>query len=175
MNNPTDKLIDIENRARQRDRRANGFPAGRVCDLQMWFTFHYGEQLPEDDAGRDDFYILAQHIARLNGRVVENICRYAKKWAPWLSPAELDRIISLAQDSSRHWTADQLGVKLGLPDHVRTMLGSQNVTHNSAHTCATEKSQERNGQDSDAHTRANDVAQVRANESKSIDAHLCQR
>jgi hypothetical protein len=76
----SDKLSEIERRARLRDRRARGAgrPAKRVRDIKAYFSDEHGEALPDDATGYGDFFILACHVARLNGDPERNIRRYAE-------------------------------------------------------------------------------------------------
>jgi hypothetical protein len=78
-----DRLIDMDNRAKRRDREtrggAFGLPAGRVRDLVRFFAFTYGEALPDDGAGREDVFILAHHVARLSGDAKRNIRAQAQR------------------------------------------------------------------------------------------------
>jgi len=84
MDRLADQLIEIENRAARRDRearrRAFPLPAGRVRDVVRFFAFTYGDAMPDDDAGREDFFILAHHVARLNGDPARNVESYARQW-----------------------------------------------------------------------------------------------
>jgi hypothetical protein len=122
-----DRLIDIQNRAARRDweahRRAFGLPAGRVRDLVRFFAFTYGAALPDDDGGRDDFFILAHHAARLNGEPERNIRNHAWEWCPWMPEAELDATVRRVLAKPYKWRPDTLGRKIGLRDSVRTLLG----------------------------------------------------
>jgi len=120
-------LLGMEARARQRDRRAAWrtfrHEPGRVRDLGRFFAFAYGEALPDDDAGREDFFIFAHHVARLNGEPVRNIRRHATRWCPWMGEAELAALVRRVLAHPRKWRADTLGQRLRLLDSVRTELG----------------------------------------------------
>ncbi len=104
-----DKLADIENRARRRDRearrRAFGFTTGRVRDLVRFLAFTYGDAMPDDDAGRDDFFILAQHVAGLNGDPARNIVRYVIQWCPWMGDDELAAMVKRVLSKPYKWRA----------------------------------------------------------------------
>jgi hypothetical protein len=119
-----DALIEIENRAARRDREARAFalPAGRVRDLVRFFAFTYGEGMPDDDGGRDDAFILAQHVARLNGDPASNVARHVRQWCPWMDDDELAALVRRVQAKPIKWSADTLGKRLGLLDEVRTKL-----------------------------------------------------
>jgi len=121
-----DRLVEIENRALRRDRearqRAFALSAGRVRDLVRFFAFAFSDTLPDDDAGRDDFFILAQHVAGLNGNPARNIIRYADRWCPWMGDDELTALVRRVMAKPIKWSADTLGKRLGLLDEVRTKL-----------------------------------------------------
>ena len=119
--------MDIENRAARRDREAKrrvgfGLPAGRVRDLTRFFCFTYGGALPDDDAGRECFFVLACHVARLNGDPERNVRRYAETWCPWMPADELDVIVRRVLAKPYRWAAATLGAEIGLLDEVRTRL-----------------------------------------------------
>lgn len=111
---------------RQKRRRNRGSPAQivalRLADLSTIFRARYGITLPDDDAGRDDAELAVHHLAGLahpKGRITQ----WLKLWAPWLTLAEQDTIISNAITNRRHWTADQLAWRLRLTMEERTLLG----------------------------------------------------
>lgn len=80
-----DLEIDMDNRAKRRDRKAQrrafGLPAGRVRDLVSFLAFTYGAVLPDDDDGRDAFSFLAHHVARLIGDAGRNVRAHARHWS----------------------------------------------------------------------------------------------
>jgi hypothetical protein len=126
----TDALIEIENRARLRDRRARrtfGLPAGRTRDLTRFFAFTYSDALPDDDGGREDFLILAHHVARLNGDPARNIIGHADRWCPWMDADEIAATVRRVLARPYRWTADILGERLGLLDEVRTRLAIRTI------------------------------------------------
>src|SRR5713226_9284337 len=65
----------------------------RVRDLNALLTARYGEQLPNDDAGRDDARIVAHHLAQYaDGNPARRITSWVKLRAPWMTVAELDTL-----------------------------------------------------------------------------------
>ena len=100
---PLDKLAEIDNRAKRRDRdrrRAErrrdgesfGLPAARVRDLEHLLAARYGDHLPDDDAGIEDFEILVIHVRGLRGDASRNIAKRAARFCPWLTEAELEAV-----------------------------------------------------------------------------------
>jgi hypothetical protein len=95
----------------------------RMRDLGILYRARYrGEQLPDDDAGRDDMMVAVNHLASLahpKGRIEG----WLDMWCPWLSRAESAEIIAKAIIHQQHWTADQLAWRFNLLDEDRTYLG----------------------------------------------------
>src|SRR5829696_4086328 len=60
----------------------------RLRDLEAVFHAYYGSKLPDDDAGREDLFIAAHHIAHLCGEIEEHIVAWAQIWAPWLPTSQ---------------------------------------------------------------------------------------
>jgi hypothetical protein len=96
--------------------RGSGFPARRVSELVRFFTFTYGPMLPDDDAGREDLFILAQHVVRLNGDPEQNIRRHAAKWAPWMAEDELNAFVRRVLARRYRYGGPKLGQLLRLLD-----------------------------------------------------------
>jgi len=118
----------MENRARKRDRGSGGLclPERRVRDLTRFFAFTYGG-LPDDDAGRDLFFVLAQHVTSLNGDPERNVRDYAAAWCKWMPDDELDAFVRRVLAKSYKWGADPLGAEIGLLDAVRTLLDIRTI------------------------------------------------
>lgn len=106
----------------RKDRSPCQIAALRMHDLARLFRARYGVVLPDDDAGRDDIEVAANHLASLahpKGRII----KWIRLWAPWMSVAEQDDIIAAAITSQKHWTADQLAWRMRLTDADRSVLG----------------------------------------------------
>jgi hypothetical protein len=93
----------------------------RLCQLERLFVDRYGSTLPDDDAGRDDLYIAATHIAQ-NPRSAEHIKDWAFLWAPWISDEEIAALIARVLAHPVRFCAGTLGWRLRLTDAVRTRL-----------------------------------------------------
>ena len=91
--------------------------------LVAFLAFTYGAELPDDDAGREDLFILAHHVARLNGDQTRNIANYARKSCPWMGDDEIGVLVRRVLFRPIKWTAETLGQRLGLLNVVRTKLG----------------------------------------------------
>jgi len=98
-----------------------------VRDLTRFFAFTYGG-LPDDDAGRESFFPLAHHVARLNGDPESIIRDYAASWCPWMPGDELEAYVRRVLAKPYKWSADALGAEIGLlDDAVRTLLGIRTI------------------------------------------------
>src|SRR5687767_8692497 len=106
-------------------RRRQGAQMMALCrprDLELVFFAYYGATLPEDDAGRDNLFIMANHIANLGGEVEDHVTSWAHVNAPWGSEGELKRLIKRVVAKPTRWKADTLAKRLGLTFAMRTAL-----------------------------------------------------
>lgn len=103
--------------------RANGSLVGiRVDELERLFHHRYGAQLPDDDAGRDDLFVLLNHCAYY-ADAKPRMLTAAASWAPWIRADALDDLIADIIARPLRWRADKLAQRLGLDDATRTRLG----------------------------------------------------
>ena len=98
----------------------------RLRDLETFFAHRYGETLPDDDAGRDDLYVMASHIYRL-GHPAKHIPAWARLWCPWMGDAGCARLIAEVAERQECWTADELAGRIGLDDATRTLLKIKSI------------------------------------------------
>jgi hypothetical protein len=114
---------------RMRRRRAQGtvtiLPI-RLAELSRFLTDKYGETLPDDDAGRDDAFVMANLLARTKGQE-RTITQWLALRAPWLAPDEVGEITSAALRLHLKWTADKLAQRIGLDYATRTRLGIKTI------------------------------------------------
>jgi hypothetical protein len=98
----------------------------RVGDLESIFEDRYGLHLPDDDAGRDDLVVMANHLAHYGGApetVVGRVVEWAALHAPTIST---DRVTALASKVAARpikWSADKLAWRMRLTMEDRTRLG----------------------------------------------------
>jgi hypothetical protein len=104
---------------RRRNDRAAFIPRLRIAELERIFVMHYREKrLPDDDAGRADLRLMADHLAQIDPRQIRP---WATTWLPTLTSAELDALVEQVGTGKR-WKADALARELGLDDETRTRL-----------------------------------------------------
>jgi hypothetical protein len=109
------------NGAKRGDDRVHLAPI-RIAELCRIFRDRYGQHLPEDDAGREDARIMANHLAMLNGDQRRNIASWMARWTPWMPELELARLIDQVLAKTRRWRADTLGKRLNLTEAERQRL-----------------------------------------------------
>jgi hypothetical protein len=109
---------DLERRAR---RRPKLFCHLRLRQLERLFADRYGCTLPDDDAGRDDLYVAAMHIAD-GGAPELHITAWASLWAPWASAEHVAALVAKVIANPRRWRAETLGWRQRLTDTERTRL-----------------------------------------------------
>lgn len=59
----------------------------RLGELERYLRSRYGDQLPDDDAGRADFVIVANHLAHRPSGQLERIAKWVALWCPWMGEA----------------------------------------------------------------------------------------
>jgi hypothetical protein len=88
----------------------------RIGDLNKLFGHRYGGgrdlyEFPDDDAGRIDLEILAQHYARSNPL---KLVKVITTRAPWCMADELQCFLDRVAAYPRQWKAETLGHELGV-------------------------------------------------------------
>src|SRR5262245_23437773 len=83
--------------ARKRQRRGGATPmaAIRAAELDRAFVDQYGETLPDDDAGADSAFVMANHLARRQGDPGKLITDWLVRRAPWMSDDARARLIAM--------------------------------------------------------------------------------
>jgi hypothetical protein len=90
----------------------------RKAEMQRIFRDRWGRTLPDDDAGRSDLRLMADHLAQLGTHYITG---WARVWAPWLTEDELDALIRDV-GQGRYWKPDDLGRELNLKYRTRKRL-----------------------------------------------------
>jgi hypothetical protein len=123
--------LDLDRRKRlerakdKRDNPSGALHRARIGDLNKEFESHYGVdgelnyQFPDDDSGRMDAMILAQHYANGNPSALARVLR---KRLPWMDEAEFRDLVAGAFEDPRFWGAQELAHALQLTDKRRTDL-----------------------------------------------------
>lgn len=111
-----------EQRRKNRPNKAHGMALIRLREMERLFFQRYGHFLPDDEAGRDDLRLAANHIAHLPGDVVKKITGWARMWCPWMSDVEAKRLAERVTANPRKFVADDLGCQLGLTASERADL-----------------------------------------------------
>jgi hypothetical protein len=123
MTAATARRTEIARRYRAKSEREpvsiNGL---RISELRRLFTARYGHTLPDDDAGREDVLIMANHLARRPGDAQRNIRNWLGLYAPWMPASEVETLISMVVARPFKWRADKLGAKLNFTEAERRRL-----------------------------------------------------
>jgi hypothetical protein len=117
-----DAIFERRYRRKRRRGRSNSIVGIRVRDIESMFHDKYGAQLPDDDAGRDDLFVLLNHCAYY-ADAKPRMLTIAASWAPWLYADALEDMIADITARPLRWRADKLAQRLGLDDATRTRLG----------------------------------------------------
>ena len=94
------------------------------CLIRL-FRHRYGHQLPDDDAGIADLWLLLQNVSLAIGEPEKKMRHVIAVWAPWLSEeAAQERIefLGLLTIYERTPTARDLGERLRVTNAERELL-----------------------------------------------------
>ena len=86
----------------------------RLRELELLLSVRYGAVLPDDDAGRGDFKIVAHHIAHLGPDAERHIIAWARLWCPWIEQEEARAVAKQVIANPKLFSADTLAGRLGL-------------------------------------------------------------
>lgn len=103
--------------------RSRGLAAIRLSELTRWLDDTKGQGV-ELDAGVDGYAlarIMSHHLGALPD-APRRITVWCGTYAPWISPRDLERLISEVVQCPIKWSADKLAWKLRLSDATRTRL-----------------------------------------------------
>jgi hypothetical protein len=109
------------------ERKGFSIAALRVGELTRLLRSRWGVTLPDDDAGRDDLWVIFQHQAcLLNPR--KRMWNFAEVFAPWLDEREREEIFDeVLRNPPQLYSADSLGARLRLLDAERAALGIRTI------------------------------------------------
>jgi hypothetical protein len=119
--------IDLRYKAKARDaaklNRSRGMAAFRLAELTRWLHDFNGAgcELEANLANYATVRIFAHHMGSLP-QPERRIQRWTGTYAPWISPRDLERLISEVVACPLKWSADKLGWKIRLTDAKRTEL-----------------------------------------------------
>lgn len=118
-----DRRYAWDAKQKRRQRRPKVKEHVRLRELERLLDDRYrGQCLPDDDAGRGDLEVVAQHIAHIYGNPDDHVAAWAAVWAPWLTAIDLRNLIHKVTTYPRKWKADTLAWEMGLKMDERTRL-----------------------------------------------------
>ncbi|MCW2200440.1 hypothetical protein M2227_002530 [Bradyrhizobium elkanii] len=106
----------------RRGERQFSFATKRIAELKRLFAARYGSQLPDDDAGRDDAFVMANHLAH-GPDAGRRISLWLGLAAPWMPSDEAEALIARVLRKPLRWRADTMAKRLNLMAAERQRLG----------------------------------------------------
>jgi hypothetical protein len=97
----------------------------RYGALLRLFRHRWGHVLPDDDAGRDDLWLLVSNVSLAAAEPQKKMRHVIEMWAPWMCPTEREayvRHVWSLDIYERTQTALELGKRLGLTNVEREAL-----------------------------------------------------
>lgn len=108
-------------RERSQKRGRFSITAARIAELKRLFAFRYGRMLPDDDSGRDDAFVMVNHLA-LRPDAMRHIKHWLDLWAPWMGENEVGPLTAKVMAKPIRWGADKLARRLNLFEQERQKL-----------------------------------------------------
>ena len=97
----------------------------RYGALIRFFRHRYGRALPDDDAGRDDLWLLVSNASLAAAEPQKKMHHVIEMWAPWMSAEEGSAYVKHVWCLDRYErinTAEELGRRLRLTNAERETL-----------------------------------------------------
>jgi hypothetical protein len=97
----------------------------RFGALLKLFRHRWGNVLPDDDAGRDDLWLLVTNVSLAAAEPEKKMRHVIEIWAPWMSEEERSAYVKHVWGLDRYertLTALELGRRLGLTNAERESL-----------------------------------------------------
>ncbi|MBR1156585.1 hypothetical protein [Bradyrhizobium sp. JYMT SZCCT0428] len=121
--NTTGRHTEIARRyGDKRKREPFSIAAKRVSELTRLFAARYRGALPDDDAGRDDAFVMVHHLA-CRPDAERRIPLWLGLHAPWMAVGEIRDLTATAIAKPFRWKADKLAKRLNLIEADRQRLG----------------------------------------------------
>ena len=97
----------------------------RYGDFLTLFRHRYGNELPQDDAGRDDLWLLVCNVSLAPSEPEKKVRHVIGLWAPWMSAEEREDYVKHVMGLDiyeRIQTAAEIGQRVGLTNAEREAL-----------------------------------------------------
>jgi hypothetical protein len=108
-------------RKRDRDRQPFSVAAVRPNEIQRLLVSRYGHELPDDDAGRDDAFVMVNALA-WRPQAERRIPAWLSLRTPWMRQDEARALTARTIAKPIKWSADKLGRRLNLTEAERQRL-----------------------------------------------------
>jgi hypothetical protein len=111
-----------------RDRKKPSITALRVAELNREFTDRYrAQELPDDDAARDDIELMLHHLARRAGDPERLIAHWLDLRAPWFAGVERAVTVERVLATPLKFKADTIAKRIGLTAERRGRLNIRTI------------------------------------------------
>jgi hypothetical protein len=106
----------------RRPRKPSSMAALRCAELNRYAYDRYGPFLPDDDAGKDDAFVMVHHLALMSGDKGSRIEAWLTARTPWMSADGIATLIDTVIAKPLRWRADTLAKRLNLKEADRARL-----------------------------------------------------
>jgi hypothetical protein len=111
----------------RKGKRPFSMASKRVKELRGLFESRHGNQLPDDDAGRDDAKVMLDHMAARPGAMPAHLETFLRQWCPWMDADEIAEMTADAMAKPLRYRADTLATRLRLTEAERTALNIMTI------------------------------------------------
>jgi hypothetical protein len=114
---------------RHAEKKPFSLSALRVKEILRIFTDRYrlhGHVLPDDDSGRDDAFLMLNHLAN-HPEADRRIPAFLSLWCPWMGAEESSATTRKVLTRPRRWTADKMAARLHLFEHDRKRMKIKSI------------------------------------------------
>jgi hypothetical protein len=104
----------------------------RCAQLRRLFQARYGHVLPDEDAGREDAFVMINHLAK-RPDAQRLVPAFLSLWCPWMTTDEIGAMTTKVIAKPLRWKADTLAARLNLEHaerqrHRITTIGATDLT-----------------------------------------------
>jgi hypothetical protein len=128
--------------------------AKRINELERYLDHRYGHFVPDDDAGRGDLMILANHVGQNRRDPRAKILGCIRRWAPWMEATEAEALADKVLKKPRKYKAKTLGGLLRLTNEEQITLYIETIRPFDKTDADMEENKKRRDRDSKAANRA---------------------
>jgi hypothetical protein len=97
----------------------------RYGAMMRLFRHRYGHELPNDDAGKEDIWVLVQNVSTAISEPEKKMRHAIELWAPWMPADAAKEMMAFAMRLPRFErcpTSEELGERLCVTNDIRNKL-----------------------------------------------------